>query len=68
MPTMEKGDALLIVDVQRDFLPGGRLGVPDGDAMNPGGNNGDLGGCSAGTGAGLLSALALLGLRRRKRH
>ncbi len=25
--------ALLIVDVQRDFLPGGALGVPDGDAV-----------------------------------
>lgn len=35
MPTMEKGDALLIVDVQRDFLPGGRLGVPEGDAVVP---------------------------------
>jgi nicotinamidase/pyrazinamidase len=27
------GDALLIVDVQRDFLPGGRLAVPHGDAV-----------------------------------
>jgi nicotinamidase/pyrazinamidase len=27
------GDALLIVDVQRDFLPGGRLPVPHGDAV-----------------------------------
>ena len=35
MPNMEKGDALLIVDVQRDFLPGGRLGVPEGDAVVP---------------------------------
>jgi len=26
-------DALLVVDVQNDFLPGGRLGVPDGDAV-----------------------------------
>ncbi len=44
-------------------------GVPDdGGAMNPAGNGGDLGGCSAGTGAGLLGALALVGLRRRKRH
>jgi nicotinamidase/pyrazinamidase len=25
----------LIVDVQRDFLPGGKLGVPDGDAVVP---------------------------------
>jgi nicotinamidase/pyrazinamidase len=25
--------ALIIVDVQRDFLPGGALGVPDGDAV-----------------------------------
>lgn len=29
------GDALLIVDVQCDFLPGGALGVPDGDAVVP---------------------------------
>lgn len=28
-------DALLIVDVQRDFLPGGSLAVPDGDAVVP---------------------------------
>lgn len=27
------GDALLIVDVQNDFLPGGALGVPDGDRV-----------------------------------
>lgn len=30
---IESGDALVIVDVQRDFLPGGGLGVPDGDAV-----------------------------------
>lgn len=30
-----KGDALLIVDVQRDFLPGGALAVPHGDAVVP---------------------------------
>lgn len=29
------GDALLIVDVQRDFLPGGALSVPEGDAVIP---------------------------------
>jgi nicotinamidase-related amidase len=28
-------DALLIVDVQRDFLPGGALAVADGDAVIP---------------------------------
>ncbi len=28
-----EGDALLIVDVQYDFLPGGSLGVRDGDAV-----------------------------------
>jgi nicotinamidase-related amidase len=28
-------DALLIVDVQHDFLPGGALAVPDGDAVIP---------------------------------
>jgi nicotinamidase/pyrazinamidase len=27
------GDALLVVDVQNDFLPGGALGVPDGDRV-----------------------------------
>jgi nicotinamidase/pyrazinamidase len=30
---LRSGDALLIVDVQRDFLPGGALAVPDGDAV-----------------------------------
>ncbi|MBM3356947.1 MAG: nicotinamidase [Betaproteobacteria bacterium] len=29
------GDALLVVDTQRDFLPGGSLAVPDGDAVVP---------------------------------
>lgn len=29
------GDALLLVDVQRDFLPGGSLAVPNGDAILP---------------------------------
>lgn len=28
-----EGDALIIVDVQNDFLPGGALAVPDGDAV-----------------------------------
>ena len=28
-------DLLLIIDVQRDFCPGGRLAVPDGDAVVP---------------------------------
>ena len=28
-------DALLVVDVQRDFLPGGTLAVPDGDEIVP---------------------------------
>jgi nicotinamidase/pyrazinamidase len=32
---LEKEDALLIVDVQRDFLPGGSLAVPGGDAVVP---------------------------------
>lgn len=35
MVTLGKSDALLIVDVQRDFLPGGNLGVPEGDAVVP---------------------------------
>jgi len=33
--TLQKGDALLIVDIQYDFLPGGSLGVPDGDRVIP---------------------------------
>lgn len=32
---MEKGSALLIVDVQNDFCPGGSLPVPDGDGVVP---------------------------------
>lgn len=30
---LQMGDALLIVDVQRDFLPGGALAVPHGDSV-----------------------------------
>jgi nicotinamidase/pyrazinamidase len=33
--TIGRNDALLIVDVQRDFLPGGKLGVSEGDAVVP---------------------------------
>jgi nicotinamidase/pyrazinamidase len=33
--TVGRNDALLLVDVQRDFLPGGNLGVPEGDAVVP---------------------------------
>ena len=29
------GDALLAIDIQNDFLPGGRLAVPDGDQVIP---------------------------------
>ena len=32
-PAIRRGDALLIVDVQYDFLPGGSLGVRGGDAV-----------------------------------
>ncbi|MEN8259918.1 MAG: nicotinamidase, partial [Pseudomonadota bacterium] len=32
---LKKGDALLIVDLQKDFLPGGTLAVPGGDAILP---------------------------------
>ena len=32
---LQAGDALLIVDVQNDFLPGGSLAVPRGDAVIP---------------------------------
>ena len=30
---LHRGDALIVVDVQRDFLPGGRLAVPRGDRV-----------------------------------
>lgn len=33
--TLKQGDALIIVDVQNDFLPGGSLAVPEGDAVVP---------------------------------
>lgn len=32
---LTSSDALIIVDVQNDFLPGGSLAVPDGDAVLP---------------------------------
>lgn len=32
---LRNGDALLVIDVQRDFLPGGSLAVPDGDQVVP---------------------------------
>jgi nicotinamidase/pyrazinamidase len=31
--SLSKGDALSVTDVQNDFLPGGALGVPQGDAI-----------------------------------
>ena len=33
--SLGRGDALLVVDVQQDFLPGGALAVPEGDAVIP---------------------------------
>lgn len=33
--TLNRGDALVVVDVQNDFLPGGRLEVPRGDEVVP---------------------------------
>jgi nicotinamidase/pyrazinamidase len=33
--SLEKGDALILVDVQNDFLPGGKLAVKDGDKIIP---------------------------------
>jgi nicotinamidase/pyrazinamidase len=33
--TLQPGDALIVVDVQNDFLPGGALGVPGGDQVVP---------------------------------
>lgn len=35
MARIQKGDALLVVDVQNDFCPGGALAVPDGDTVVP---------------------------------
>lgn len=32
-PHPSEGDALIVVDVQNDFLPGGALAVPDGDQV-----------------------------------
>lgn len=32
---LRAGDALMVVDVQNDFCPGGALAVPDGDAVVP---------------------------------
>jgi nicotinamidase/pyrazinamidase len=32
---VQRGDALSVTDVQYDFLPGGSLGVPDGDQVVP---------------------------------
>ena len=32
---LQTGDALIIVDIQNDFLPGGSLAVPQGDAVVP---------------------------------
>ena len=31
----DRGDALIVVDVQNDFLPGGSLAVPNGDRVVP---------------------------------
>jgi nicotinamidase/pyrazinamidase len=33
--SLASGDALIVVDVQNDFLPGGALGVPGGDQVVP---------------------------------
>ncbi len=35
VPNLRRGDALLIVDVQNDFCPGGSLAVPEGDRVVP---------------------------------
>jgi len=34
--SVDKNDALLVVDMQNDFLPGGALGIPLGDRILPG--------------------------------
>jgi len=33
--SLNNGDALILVDVQNDFLPGGALAVPRGDEVVP---------------------------------
>ncbi len=43
MLTLRPTDALLVIDMQNDFLPGGALAVPGGDALLPGINA--LAGC-----------------------
>ncbi len=35
METIHEGDALLVADIQNDFLPGGALGIPGGDQILP---------------------------------
>lgn len=35
MHSFEKGDALILVDMQNDFLPGGSLAAPSGDTILP---------------------------------
>jgi nicotinamidase/pyrazinamidase len=35
MVTLTANDALLIADIQKDFLPGGSLGIPSGDTIIP---------------------------------
>ena len=30
---LQPGDALLVIDVQNDFCPGGALAIPDGDQV-----------------------------------
>src|SRR5258708_28318852 len=32
---LQPTDALLVIDVQNDFMPGGALAIPDGDAIVP---------------------------------
>jgi nicotinamidase/pyrazinamidase len=32
---LQSGDALIVVDIQNDFLPGGSLAVPEGDQVIP---------------------------------
>ncbi len=34
-PALQSGDALIVVDVQNDFLPGGSLAAPHGDEIIP---------------------------------
>ena len=39
LKTISKSDALIVIDIQNDFLPRGALAVPKGDMIIPGINS-----------------------------